>query len=270
MKAGHSELNPNDDAVHANASWWSDNASDYLNEHGSVLGEADFIWGPEGLTEDDVDFLRLPTLSADIRILEVGAGAAQCSRALAKRGFDVVATDLAPAMVQHAQALNEAHGLSFDVAIADAHNVPFKNSQFDVVFTSFGVLPFVPDLTAIHREIFRVLKPGGVWAFSTTHPVRWMFFDDPTRGGMSVEYSYFDRTPYSERDDANILTYAEFHHTLADHVNSLSEAGFIIDEVFEPQWPAGRDVVWGGWGPERSPYVPGTLMIRSIKPAVPF
>lgn len=266
MSAGHMDLNPHDDAIHANASWWDDNAEKYLAEHGSILGDADFIWGPEGVTEEQVDFLGLSSISPAPHILEIGAGAAQCARSLAIRGFDVIATDLSETMVRHARALNETYGTRFDVTVADAHALPFKDAEFDVVFTSFGVLPFVPDLTAIHREVFRVLKPGGVWAFSAMHPVRWMFFDDPTRGGMNVEYSYFDRTPYSERSESDQLTYVEFHHTFADHVNALSEAGFVIDEVCEPQWPAGRTVVWGGWGPERSPYVPGTLMIRSVKP----
>lgn len=261
MKYGHHELTAHDDPVHANEQWWSEHAAEYVAEHGDTLGDADFIWGPEGLREADIEFLG--SLRGK-RVLEIGAGAAQCSRYLASRGVRVVATDLADGMLDHAARLNREVGIDVELLRADARRLPFKDEEFDVVFTSFGVLPFVPDLGDVHREVARVLRPGGVWAFSALHPTRWMFPDDPTHHGLTAHRSYFDRTPYIERDSST-LDYAEFHHTLSDHINSLIDSGFTIDELFEPPWPAGRTVVWGGWGPERSPILPGTLMIRSIK-----
>ena len=67
----------------ANRSWWDAAAGSYLAEHGDFLGAADFVWGPEGLTEADAGLL------GDVRgqrVLEVGAGAAQCSRWLRGAG----------------------------------------------------------------------------------------------------------------------------------------------------------------------------------------
>ncbi len=262
MKYGHHHLSAVDNPIAANEKWWSDNASEYLAEHGSILGDEDFIWGPEGLREADIQFLG--GLSNQ-RVLEIGAGAAQCSRYLARKGIDVVATDLAQGMLDQARELNNTHGVTFPLEQADARRLPYPDDSFDVVFTSFGVLPFVPYLNEVHQEIYRVLRPGGLWAYSALHPTRWMFPDDPTATGLTAVNSYFDRTPYIERSHKS-LEYAEFHHTLADHINSLIESGFTIDELFEPPWPAGRTVIWGGWGPERSPIIPGTLMVRARKP----
>lgn len=262
MRFGNDALSPHDDPVTANSSWWSENATDYLAEYGETLGEADFIWGPEGLREADVEFLG--DLSGK-RVLEIGAGAAQCSRYLAGRSVEVVATDVAPQMVEHAKALNEKYHVDFPVLCADGRKLPFDDREFDVVFTSFGVLPFVPDLDEVNQEIARVLKPGGVWAYSALHPVRWMFPDDPTPRGMKVTRSYFSPEPYVERTEGGTLEYAEFHHSLTEHINSLTSCGFHIETLFEPPWPAGRDIVWGGWGPERSTHIPGTLMIYSRK-----
>ena len=77
-------------------SWWDANADEYLDEHGDFLGPADFCWCPEGVREADAHLL------GDLegaRVLEIGAGAAQCSRWLARRGVQVVATDVSAGML---------------------------------------------------------------------------------------------------------------------------------------------------------------------------
>lgn len=261
MSAGFIPVNPADDSGQANSRWWSENADDYLTEYGGVLGEADFIWGPEGLRERDVELLGSPSSLRGASILEIGCGAAQCSRYLATQGLNVTACDLAPGMVEAARVLNAKHSVGFPIDVADARALPYETGAFDVVFTSFGAIDFIDDLADLHREVRRVVRLGGRWVFSCSHPVKWIFADDPE--SFRVEHSYFDRTPYIERFEDGELEYANFHHTLADHINSLSECGFVIEECVEPEWPAGRDVVWGAWGPTRSARVPGTIIISA-------
>ena len=68
----------------ANRSWWDAEAADYYAEHGAFLGDADFVWGPEGWRE-----VGAATCSGEVagrRVLEIGAGAGQCSRWLAAAG----------------------------------------------------------------------------------------------------------------------------------------------------------------------------------------
>lgn len=261
MTVGRAPLNHGDDPAAANERWWDRHAREYLNDHGAILGDAEFIWGPEGLHEADVELLGRDLSGRDV--LEIGCGAAQCSRYLALRGVNVTAADFSHEMLKNAERLSTEASTQFPLVRADARSLPFEAGSFDVVFTSFGVLPFVPNLTDVHREVARVLRPGGAWVYSAMHPVRWMFPDDPTRKGMGVRHSYFDHEPYVER--TGVLEYAEFHHTFADHMNSLRDTGFVVDKVIEPEWPADRDVVWGGWGPERSPFIPGTLIVRSVR-----
>ena len=74
-------------------------------------------------------------------------------------------------------------------------------TRFDVVFSAFGALQFVADAPALVADVARVLRPGGVFAFSITHPTRWMFPDDPGEEGLVASQSYWDRTPYVEVDD---------------------------------------------------------------------
>src|SRR5690554_2157196 len=167
-----------DDAgVRANRAWWDTNAAEYLDEHGEFLGDDDFLWCPEGLRESHARLLGDVT-GRDV--LEVGAGTAACSRWLAGRGARVVATDVALGMLAAGRGIDERLGTRLPLIAADARALPFAAASFDLAFTAFGALAFVPDANRVHHEVARVLRPEGRWVFSTTHPVRWMFPDDPS------------------------------------------------------------------------------------------
>jgi SAM-dependent methyltransferase len=251
-------------AATATARWWSVEAADYLDEHGSFLGDVDFCWSPEGLRESQAQLLGPLATLRGRRVLEVGAGAAQCSRWLRSQEVDAVATDVAPGMVEAAALLDERTGVAVPMLVADARQLPYEDASFDVAFTAFGAIPFVPDADAVHREVARVLRPGGRWVFSVTHPLRWAFPDDPTAAGLTAVRSYFDRTPYVEADAEDQPIYAEFHRTVGDHVRDVVGAGFRIRDLVEPEWPQGHDAVWGGWGPERGALLPGTLIVSTV------
>jgi SAM-dependent methyltransferase len=237
-------------------------ADDYQSEHGAQLGAggrgADLVWGPEGLREQDARLL------GDVRgrrVLEVGCGAAQCSRWLASHGADSVGIDLSAGMLRHSLRLDTAGGgARTAVAQADARALPFGREVFDLAFTSYGALPFVADPEQVHREVARVLRPGGRWVFSVTHPFRWAFPDDPGPPGLTVTTSYFDRTPYVERDESGRPVYVEHHSTVGDDVRALRMAGFEVEDLVEPEWPASREETWGGWSPLRGALIPGTAI----------
>ncbi len=248
----------------AGRSWWDANASDYLAEHGEFLGDVEFCWCPEGLREADAQLLGATADVAALRVLEIGAGAAQCSRWLRRQSSghvgEVVATDVSAGMLAGAAEIDQRTGSTTPLVQADARSLPFADACVDVVFTAFGALPFIPDAHRVHREVARVLRPGGRWVFSVTHPIRWAFPDDPGPGGLTAERSYFDRRPYVELDGAGRVMYAEYHRTIGDHVGEVAAAGFMIDRIVEPPWPHGHEQVWGGWGPVRGELLPGTAI----------
>lgn len=102
--------------------------------------------------------------------------------------------------------------------------------------------------------------------FSTTHPLRWPFPDDPGRGGLTATRSYFDRRPYVETSATGRVLYAEYHRTLGDLVADVVAAGLVLDGLVEPEWPPGHTRTWGGWGPVRGAQLPGTLIVSSHRP----
>jgi ubiquinone/menaquinone biosynthesis C-methylase UbiE len=245
----------------ANRTDWDAYADEYQTTHGSFLRDVGFVWGPEGVDEGDVEVLGKV---AGRHVLEIGCGAAQCARWLTQRGATAVGLDLSHRQLRHAQRIDDSTGLSVPVVEGTATHLPFADGSFDVAFSAFGALQFVEDIARTVGEVARVLRPGGRFAFSITHPIRWSMPDDPTAEGLVVTTSYWDRTPYVEEEETSgRARYVEHHRTLGDWVSLLADAGFRITDLLEPEWPAGHDRVWGGWGPERGALIPGTAIFAA-------
>jgi SAM-dependent methyltransferase len=250
-----------EETLRANRGDWDAYADEYQATHGRFLGDAGFIWSPEGVDEAAVHVLG-DVAGRDV--LEIGCGAAQCGRWLRSRGARAVGLDVSHRQLQHGRRLDAATGVAVPTVCATATTLPFADGSFDAAFSAFGALQFVYDAGAAVAEAARVLRPGGRFAFSVTHPVRWTMPDDPSAAGLVVTGSYWDRTPYVEQNPATgEVTYVEHHRTLGDWVRLLAGAGFLLEELLEPEWPPGHDRVWGGWGPARGALVPGTALFSA-------
>ncbi|MFD3802535.1 class I SAM-dependent methyltransferase [Streptomyces sp. NPDC058611] len=240
--------------------WWDRNADDYQNEHGAFLGDDRFVWGPEGLDEAEAALLGPAGSLKGKDVLEIGAGAAQCSRWLAARGARPVALDLSHRQLQHALRIGRPDLPVVRLVEADAGRLPFRDGSFDLACSAYGAVPFVADPVNVMREVHRVLRPGGRWVFSVTHPLRWAFPDEPGPEGLSVSASYFDRTPYVEQDEEGRAVYVEHHRTVGDRVRDVVAGGFRLLDLVEPEWPAWNSQEWGGWSPLRGNLIPGTAI----------
>jgi len=247
------------ETVQANRTWWDSEAAGYYAEHGAFLGDEDLVWGPERLREADA---RLLGELAGRRVLEIGAGSGQGARWVRAQGGEVVASDLSAGMIREGCGVNAAlpppHRVPF--VQCDGRSLPFPDRTFDVVFTAYGVIPFVADSAVVLSEAARVLRPGGRFVFSTTHPIRWAFHDDPGPGGLTATHSYFDPTPYVEQDSTRRATYVEHHRTLGELVRQVAGTGLRLVDLVEPEWPEGHDETWGGWSPLRGRLIPGTAI----------
>ena len=245
----------------ANGPDWDRYADEYQATHGAFLGDIGFVWGPEGHTEAE---LKVLGEVAGKDVLELGSGACQCARWVRAQGGRAIGLDLSYRQLQHSRRIDEASGLAVPAVQATATQLPFADGSFDIVFCSFGALQFVADIEHCIAEVARVLRTGGRFAFSITHPTRWMFPDDPGEDGLIASQSYWDRTPYVEVDDVTGETaYVEHHRTLGDWVALLARAGFRITDLVEPQWPEDHDRVWGGWSRVRGVLTPGTAIFAA-------
>ena len=251
------------ETARANRSWWDNAAEWYHAEHGEFLGEVRFIWCPEALDEATAGLLG-PVSGR--RIIEVGCGSAPCARWLRTAGANVIGIDLSAAMLGHAVEAAQRTGVSVPLVQADATALPFAAESFDIACTAYGAVPFVADSARVMREVARVLRPGGRWVFSVTHPIRWVFADDPGPDGLIVRSSYFDRTPYVEVNEAGAATYVEHHRTVGDRVREIVAAGLRLVDLVEPEWPADLEQGWDQWSPLRGRLIPGTAIFVCEKP----
>lgn len=127
------------------------------------------------------------------RVLEVACGTGISTRHLATtlpEGTDIIATDLNPAMLDHAAKVNGAlSGVSY--AQADALDLPYEDAAFDAVVCPFGIM-FFPDKAKGMAEMTRVLKPGGVLALNV-----WDSFEhNPSIGIINrTIQQHFDEDP---------------------------------------------------------------------------
>lgn len=110
----------------------------------------------------------------------------------ARRGARVTGVDFSPAAIRAARQLAGRVGLEATFVESDVYGLPGRlDGRFDVVFTSHGVLCWLPDLEAWARVVARFLAPGGVFFVVDAHPVLTCLDDvDPTPG-LRPRYPYF-------------------------------------------------------------------------------
>ena len=99
-------------------------------------------------------------VSAGQEVLDVGAGTGNFASACAREGASVVASDLAPGMVERGQARTEAEGFDVEWVQADVEDLPFEDGRFDCVGSAFGAF-IAPRPEVAAAEMFRVVRPGG-------------------------------------------------------------------------------------------------------------
>jgi SAM-dependent methyltransferase len=162
------------------------------------------------------------------RILHLQCHFGQDSLSLARLGAHVTGVDLSDVAIAAARGLSAELDVPVEFICYDVHALADylpAAPGFDVVFMSYGVLNWWPDLTAWAALVRRYLRPGGRLVLVEFHPVVWMFDNDFTR----LQYSYFNAGPIVETETG---TYAEpsaaiehqsvtWNHGLSEVVGSL-------------------------------------------------
>lgn len=148
----------------------------------------------------------------------------------ARRGARVTGVDLSDAAIKEAVALNEELGLGARFVCCNVYDTSaYVQEQFDIVFTSYGTIGWLPDLEPWARMIAERLKPGGFFNIAEFHPVLWMFDDDFTH----IRYSYENREvivtenegTYTDRNaDIKGKEYS-WNHSISEVLNALLGAG---------------------------------------------
>ena len=213
--------------------------------------------------------------------LDVGCGEGHNTRLVAERGARVAAIDVSETFIRYAKEAEEAHPLGIDYRLASAVDLPFRGACFDFA-TAFMSLMDVPETERVLAEVFRVLKPGGFFQFSITHPC----FDTPYRrnlrdeGGRTyavevgeyfagregeVREWLFSAAPPEAREGKPPFQIPVFMRPLSSWLNRLVEAGFVLERFGEP-YPD-DEAVGERPGLQDAQVVAYFLHVRARKPA---
>lgn len=228
---------------------------------------------------------------AGLRVLHLQSHLGDDSLAIAQRGAaEVVGVDFSPAAVAAARALAvETRAANLRFVLSDVHGSPAALPElagaFDLVFTSWGTIWWLPELGGWARAIAHFLKPGGAFYFADGHPAAMVFDDgaaapgDP-RPGWCVPYFeraarvWDDPTDYADPTArvANSRT-VNWLHPLGDILGALGAAGLALDWLHEhPRmaWPLFRCLVRdaeGLWTWPDQPWLPLGLSLRCTRRA---
>lgn len=162
----------------------------------------------------------------------------QDSLSLARMGAEVLGTDISDDAISYAVQTARELDLKARFKRVDTYSIPNEiDEKFDIVFASYGVIGWLPDMKRFADVISGLLKPGGKFVFAESHPVIWMF--DPYFS--KIEYSYFNRNPiietnqgsYTDNSEDVNMTEVGWNHSIADVIDSLIASGLHIDTFKE-------------------------------------
>lgn len=203
-------------------------------------------------------------------------------------GADVTGLDFSTEAIQTASALAKEAGLKarfLETDILEADKV--LQEQFDIVFTSWGVLCWLPDHERWAEVAANFVKPGGTFYIAEIHPMLWMFDDEahipkdkPVYYGR---YDYFNSPGPLNLDSSGsyAATDTDFKHNRTNEwcydlgriISLLIEKGLTIEFVHEHDftcndaWPCMVEIEDGYWSlPKDWPRMPLSFSIKATKP----
>jgi SAM-dependent methyltransferase len=212
------------DHARKNQAHWDRDAADYQRRNAEHINRPDPAWGLWQIPEAELNVLG-DVAGKDV--LEVGCGAAQWSIALKDRGARTTGLDISQAQLDAAAAA----GAGFPLVCASAESLPFADASFDVVFCDHGAFTFTDPRLSI-PEAARVLRPGGLLAFSHSSPIDgicWEEASDSMTPRLQRPYFGLHREDWTE--------YVTFNLPYGEWIELFRASGLAVRDLIELRPP---------------------------------
>lgn len=157
-----------------------------------------------------------------------------------RMGAHCVGVDLSDEGVKLARQLNDELHLDAEFICCNVYDTSKHiKQQFDIVFTSYGVIGWLPDLKPWGHMIAERLKKGGVFYMVEFHPIVWMF--DYLSGKPIMKYGYMQddaiyeeyEGTYGNPESKMISKEYGWNHGLGEVVTAITDAGLNIEFLRE-------------------------------------
>lgn len=221
--------------IEANKKSWAQLAEEHYTAFKILLSKMDS-------TISDVQKIELGDITGKSLIhLQCNTGADTIS--LSRMGAKVTGIDLVPENIFYAQKLARDFGIKdaqfFAADVLEVLDV--VQDQFDIVYTTEGVLCWLPDLTQWARNIRQLLKDDGFLYVLDGHPF-YMVWDEEKLPDLVIKYPYFRKTADPDEwiggyaSEAKMARNYSWMYTMGEIVTALSEAGLHIEWLHEYDW----------------------------------
>ena len=221
--------------IEINRELWNEKTKHHVTSAFYNMDNGSFLQGKSSLNNIE---LRLLGDAAGKEVLHLQCHFGQDTISLARLGAKATGVDFSEEAIRNARKLNEQLNLDAEFICCDIYSLPENlNKQFDIVFTSYGTIGWLPDMKRWALIVSRYLKPGGKFVFVEFHPVVWIFNSDFTM----VEYSYFNKKAiietitgtYADRNAPIEKQEIGWNHDLSEVLQNLIEAGLSIKSFNE-------------------------------------
>ncbi|UOE46099.1 class I SAM-dependent methyltransferase [Agromyces larvae] len=212
------------------------------------------------------------------------------SLSLVNLGATVVGIDFSEPAIDEARRTAAELGVAdrarfIQANVYDARHLLPEPESFDLVFTTWGTIGWLPDVAEWARIVAWFLKPGGHLYFADGHPTAWIFDDQGAAGGEaslpSVKYPYAASEPdvlddpSDYADTETVLEHArtwEWTHPLSETMRAIRDAGLVIEEFeehFRLPWrifPAAVPLGEGMFGWPDAKWIPLAVELVAVHP----
>ncbi len=223
-------------AFETNKETWNQKVG--IHAASDFYGMDDFKKGKSSL--NDYELKALGDVSGK-SLLHLQCHFGQDTLSWSRMGAKCTGVDLSDEAIKLAKQLNDELGQNTQFVCCNVLDTSqHVSEQFDIVFTSYGTIGWLPDLKPWAQMISERLKPGGVFYIVEFHPIAWMF--DYTLSPPEMRYAYHQKEAIYEEYEG---TYAEdgktkmvskeygWNHSMSDVLGALLEAGLTIEFINE-------------------------------------
>jgi SAM-dependent methyltransferase len=228
-----------DEYMNANKELWDKLAKiHHKSEFYDVEG---FLKGNQTL--DPIEIEEIPDLSGK-KLLHLMCHFGMDTLSLVRLGAEATGVDFSSEAIELARELSKIAKIDAKFVCSNVYDLPNNLSEkFDIVFTSGGVIMWLPDLKEWAKIITHFLNPGGFFYIREFHPFGYVFDDDEHVTDLRVRYPYFQgKEPLKFEAEGsyasgNVVTGKapsfEWNHRISEIITVLIDAGLTIDFFHE-------------------------------------
>lgn len=217
-----------------NKKLWNERTPIHINS--DFYGNDAFIAGKSSLNKIELDEIGAVKGKS---VLHLQCHFGQDTISFARIGAKATGVDFSDEAIKNAREINEKTGLDAEFVNCNIYDLRnHLDKKFDIIFTSYGVIGWLPDLNEWANIISHFLKPDGFFYIIEFHPLVWMFDDNFEK----IEYPYFNtieplaiqqNTTYADTSQKLDGMEYSWNHSISEVYQGLKQAGLDVEFIHE-------------------------------------